>query len=302
MARALPFRANPFPHISIDLVIAVPTVANPFRPYCTVAAQFAFCLLAGCSTDARETPRRAAAATKDALPATRSSGDVVIAPSTTPYVATDVASPGSVTGTVRLASPLAIVPPLPTNGDSVLCGASMPDESVREKSGGLEGVVVWLDGVRRGKRIPLERRIELESDKCRLTPRVQTVVVGSAVNIIAHDYLRQHLHFATLDDATARAAILLGGGEQVIPTELPFTSPGLVAVRDVDHAWPRAFIAVFDHPYFAVTSASGTFTIDSVPPGTYTLHVWHERTKAVTHTVHVGTAAAAQLELSLVGK
>ena len=36
------------------------------------------------------------------------------------------------------------------------------------------------------------------------------------------------------------------------------------------------FVAVFAHPYHAVTRDDGTFAIENVPPGTHTLHVWHE--------------------------
>ena len=35
------------------------------------------------------------------------------------------------------------------------------------------------------------------------------------------------------------------------------------------HAWMRAWIYVFDHPYFAVTDAKGRYAIASAPPGNY---------------------------------
>jgi hypothetical protein len=38
-----------------------------------------------------------------------------------------------------------------------------------------------------------------------------------------------------------------------------------------------AVIAVLATPYFAVTEKDGTFRIPDVPPGPYTLHVFHER-------------------------
>ncbi|RMF21614.1 MAG: carboxypeptidase regulatory-like domain-containing protein, partial [Deltaproteobacteria bacterium] len=52
---------------------------------------------------------------------------------------------------------------------------------------------------------------------------------------------------------------------------------------------------VLKHPFYAVSAADGTFSIDGVPPGTYTLEAWHERfgTRTATVTVSDGQAATA---------
>ena len=39
------------------------------------------------------------------------------------------------------------------------------------------------------------------------------------------------------------------------------------------HAWMRAWVYVFDHPYFAVTDEKGRFEIKDVPPGRYQLRI-----------------------------
>ena len=39
------------------------------------------------------------------------------------------------------------------------------------------------------------------------------------------------------------------------------------------HPWMRAWIFVFDHPWFAVTDKTGRFRIPDVPPGEFRLHV-----------------------------
>jgi hypothetical protein len=213
-----------------------------------------------------------------------------------------VTGAGSISGAAQLASPLSPAEPTATGRDSAVCGKAVPDSSVQQKGTGLGNVVVWLEGVRTGKPIPLEKRLELESDHCMLTPRVQAAVVGSAVNVLGHDDFRQHLRFLSAGDTAARAAILLGKDEQVIPTELPAKTPGLVIVRDVDHAWPRAYVAVFDHPYFAVTRPDGSFSIDAVPAGKYTLVAWHERTGRTEQSVTVAASSVAKVELTLTGK
>ena len=51
----------------------------------------------------------------------------------------------------------------------------------------------------------------------------------------------------------------------------------LIPFKDNQHPWERAFVAVMNHPFFAVSDELGRFEIRGLPPGTYTLVVWHER-------------------------
>lgn len=51
----------------------------------------------------------------------------------------------------------------------------------------------------------------------------------------------------------------------------------LIPFKDNQHPWERAYVAVMDHPFFAVSDELGRFEIRGLPPGTYTLVVWHER-------------------------
>ena len=230
-------------------------------------------------------------------------GPVVIEKPDASYKVVSVASAATVSGTVRLKSPLQPLPPVATGADSAVCGASIADSSVIAKdSTGLGNVVVWIEGLRSGKPLPIERRLELESLNCRLDPRVQAAVMGSGLNVLGHDVFRQHLRFIAAGDTAARDVVLLGRDEQVIPTNLPFASPGLVIVHDADHSWPRAYIAVFDNPYFAVTGPDGKFNIDGIPPGKYTLATWHERTGKHEQPIVVTAGGAVKADVVLEGK
>ena len=42
------------------------------------------------------------------------------------------------------------------------------------------------------------------------------------------------------------------------------------------HAWMHAYACVLKHPYWAVTPIDGKFSITGLPPGKYTVSVWHE--------------------------
>lgn len=65
-----------------------------------------------------------------------------------------------------------------------------------------------------------------------------------------------------------------------------------IAVMCNVHPWMRAFLFVFGHPYFQVTSPTGAFELKNVPPGTYTLEAWHERFGTQDQTVTLGPKEA----------
>jgi len=56
-----------------------------------------------------------------------------------------------------------------------------------------------------------------------------------------------------------------------------FKKPGIVRVFCNIHPTMSEVIAVLDTPWFTVSDAAGAFEIHDVPPGNYTLHVFHER-------------------------
>ena len=42
------------------------------------------------------------------------------------------------------------------------------------------------------------------------------------------------------------------------------------------HGWMKAYIRVFDHPYYAVTDDDGNFEIKMPPAGKYHIFYWHD--------------------------
>lgn len=69
-----------------------------------------------------------------------------------------------------------------------------------------------------------------------------------------------------------------------------------IQVRCDVHPWMVGYISVFDHPYFAVTGADGSFRIDGLPDGSYVVESWHESLGAQTQQV---TVAGGEARLSI---
>jgi len=75
---------------------------------------------------------------------------------------------------------------------------------------------------------------------------------------------------------------------------------GLVHINcNVRHTWMHAWVFVADDPYHAVTGADGRFVIDQVPPGSYTLRVWHELLGSVDRPVTVEPGKTVSVDVAL---
>jgi hypothetical protein len=59
-----------------------------------------------------------------------------------------------------------------------------------------------------------------------------------------------------------------------------------------------AFVAIFEHPFFAVTDKDGAFKISKLPPGKYTIEALHRKAGKVTKEITV-TDKDQQVDFSL---
>ena len=65
------------------------------------------------------------------------------------------------------------------------------------------------------------------------------------------------------------------------------------------HSEMAAFIVVVDTKYFAISDKKGAFKIPALPPGQYTLGIWHEKLSAKDASVKVEAGKAATIEIKL---
>jgi plastocyanin len=53
------------------------------------------------------------------------------------------------------------------------------------------------------------------------------------------------------------------------------------------HPWMRGYVAVFKHPFFAVTRKDGSFDLGGLAPGNYTIKAWHEKLGTMTQKITI---------------
>lgn len=210
------------------------------------------------------------------------------------YTVQTVANPGVIIGEITGGSPVD-TSVTPTHDLSVCRPFSQ--SLVPSRDGGVGNAVVWLTGVASGPKDDAPRRARLTLDGCRLEPRVQRVALASTVLVNGRDAMLSRLKFTVEGESEPRATVLLSDVGQIVPTDASNAKPGLVRVHDDLHPWVRAYIVVAPHPFVAVTAADGQFRFDGVPPGRYTLHVWHERLG--THEKKVRVDAGVQTKIAV---
>jgi hypothetical protein len=63
--------------------------------------------------------------------------------------------------------------------------------------------------------------------------------------------------------------------------------PEIINIKCDVHNWMNGWLFVAEDPYYSVTDATGSFKLTDVPPGTYTVTLWHETLGKLTRTVTV---------------
>jgi hypothetical protein len=77
-----------------------------------------------------------------------------------------------------------------------------------------------------------------------------------------------------------------------------FDDPAVVVVRCEIHSGMKAFILVRDNPWFTVPDATGRYTLQGVPAGTWTVVAWHPSRANLRRTVTVDPDRPAVLDIS----
>ena len=156
---------------------------------------------------------------------------------------------------------------------------------------GLKNVFVYVkDGLGARTYATPATPVTLDQKGCRYVPHVFGVQVGQTIQVANSDTTLHNVHAVPKNNREFN----FGQPANVPAVARVFDKPeiGLPFRCDV-HGWMNAYVSVVPHPFFAVTSDNGGFEIKGLPPGSYTIEMWHEQlgTQAQSVTVDGKTAA-----------
>jgi hypothetical protein len=225
-----------------------------------------------CSHDdtASAHPRNGSGAADDGVPPR----PAVIAPLSQPYQVVSMTTSGTVNGTVDFEGTAPVAAVIRPSSDQNVCGNSIVQKNVALSGTRVGNAVVWLTDIRSGKGFVPQRRFELTNDNCTLDPFVQVVTTNGTLNVSNDDRTLHTNRFINVGTGQIAGVAPFNDDGEVVPLDR-LREPAEIEVVCEQHPWTHAWIAVLDHPYYAQTSATGTFSIDGIPPGRYKVRAWH---------------------------
>ena len=129
-------------------------------------------------------------------------------------------------------------------------------------------------------------------------PYVKPVFVGTKVHFPNSDNIRHQVYSFS---PAKKFELPLYGGKDAQP--VIFDKPGVVVLGCNIHDWMVGYIYVSETPFFVKTEIAGTASLSDLPPGEYTVRVWHpnmERGEETTsRQVTVGPDNSASLAWDL---
>ncbi|MCS3918367.1 carboxypeptidase regulatory-like domain-containing protein [Fervidibacter sacchari] len=164
------------------------------------------------------------------------------------------------------------------------------EEFVLNKNGTLKWVLVYVKSEVKVDFEPPSKPAVLDQQGCVYRPRVIGIMVGQPLEIHNSDPLFHNVHFVSKRNGQFNFSQPRKGMKSVRVFKNP-ELPGTAYFKCDIHPWMRAWVGIFDHPFFAVTGDDGSFTISGLPEGTYEIEAWHEKlgTKSVKVSVKSGT-------------
>ena len=223
------------------------------------------------------------------------------APKAVEYFHPDSATAGAVSGTIRFsgARPARHVISMDAEEgcQKLHQGKPVYDEPViTGKNNGLANAFVYIQtGLEDKKFEPPKEAVAIDQIGCMFVPRVVGIQAAEPLTLKNSDPVSHNIHPMPVNNREWNEQQSPGTPEvqhKFARTEV------MIPVKCNVHGWMHAWIGVVAHPYFTVTGPDGSFEWKNVPPGTYTVAVWHEKLGEQKQEMHLAASGTAEVHFT----
>jgi len=214
------------------------------------------------------------------------------------YKEIDVSNGGAISGNVKFSGKDAPPKVYKISKDNDVCGTGERKiDFVRVSGGMLMDSVVYLEKVKEGKKFPGElSKAGLDQEGCEFKPFLQVMKNNTKISAVNSDPVLHNIHTYEIIGRTKKTVFNVSQPKpNTVKKTVKLKRGAAMKVECDAHDFMHGFVFVAKNPYFARVAEDGSYKIDNVPPGKYTIKVWHGTLKGAKAKVDVtagGTASA----------
>jgi plastocyanin len=153
-------------------------------------------------------------------------------------------------------------------------------------------VVYVSDGLGDQTFSPPSEPVVLQQKGCLYQPHVLGLQSGQTLKVVNDDQTTHNIHIMPQNNREWNKSQPPG----MTIEETIARQEVAIPVRCNVHPWMKSYVAVFKHPFFAVTGKNGSFELKNLPPGNYTLQAWHEKFGTSTQKVTLGASETKSVD------
>jgi len=144
----------------------------------------------------------------------------------------------------------------------------------------LRDAVVFVVGVQAGT--PPRRPVVMDQRRRTFIPHVMVVQLGTTVEFPNNDSVYHNVFSFREGKRFDLGLYPVGSTRREV-----MSKPGLVRLFCNIHSNMSAYIWVVENPYFFQTAEDGSYRLQNVPPGSYTVRFWHAKEGTTTEQLQV---------------
>jgi len=211
----------------------------------------------------------------------------------------DTSTPGSIVGRVHFTGTAPKVTTYSMNADPACAkthpGPNPSEDFVTGSEGTLANVIVFISDGLGGRTFdaPTEPAV-IEQKGCQYKPHVLAMRANQKLRIMNDDMTTHNIHPVPANNREWNKAEPAGSQMEDTFAREEIAIPLKCNV----HPWMRGYVAVFKHPYFAVTGKDGSFDLHNLPAGEYTVQAWHEKLGTQTQKIVVAPGESKSVDFT----
>jgi Carboxypeptidase regulatory-like domain len=169
------------------------------------------------------------------------------------------------------------------------------EDIVADANGDLANVIVYVSqGLGDSKFDPPAQPATIDQKGCMYMPHIVAVRANQELKVVNSDPTTHNIHPSPNNNRELNQSQPPG-----TPFSMTFAREEIaIPVKCNIHPWMHSYIAVFQHPFFAVSGKDGSFEIANLPPGSYTITAWHEKLGTAFQKITVGDGERKTLDFA----